>query len=166
MRLSRDRVLTALALTIIVCVSVVLGGLAAGYRPVVIQTGSMDPIAPPKSLIIAAPRDATEIDVGDIVVMRRPGATPVTHRVIEIEGTNTTRFAITQGDANEAPDAAPYPLEGEELVAKWIRPGWGGLIQSVFQPGIALAVLGLATLALALQALRSIWSAPAKKPPR
>ncbi len=166
MRPTRDRVLTALALTAIVCVSVVLGGLAAGYRPVVIQTGSMGPTAPPRSLIIAAPRDAAEIDVGDIVVMRRPGATPVTHRVIEIEGTNATRFAITQGDANEAPDAAPYPLEGEELVARWIRPGLGGFIQLVFQPGIALAILGLATLALAFQSLRSIWSKPAKRPPQ
>lgn len=156
----RDRIFGGLAILVIAAVSVVLGGLAAGYRPVIIQTGSMVPTAPPKSLIIAAPRDASDIAVDDIVIMRRPGATPVTHRVIEIEGTETSRFAITQGDANEVPDASPYPLQGEELVAKWIRPGWGGVIQSAFQPGIALLVMGLAVLALAAQALRFIWTSP------
>lgn len=162
----RDRILGGLALAIIIAVSVILGGLAAGYRPVVLQTGSMAPTAPPKSLIIAAPRAAEDIAVGDVVVMRRPGATPVTHRVIEIEGSDAVRFAITQGDANEAPDAAPYPLDGEQLVARWIRPGWGGTIQSVFQPGIALAVMGIAMLALVVQTLRSIWAPPAPAPIR
>lgn len=156
----RDRFISGLALLVIVLVSVVLGGLAAGYRPVIIQTGSMVPTAPPKSLIIASPRDASDIAVGDIIVMRRPGATPVTHRIIEIEGTATNRFAITQGDANEGPDAAPYPLDGEDLVARWIRPGWGGAIQSLFQPGIALGVMALAVLALVFQALRFIWRNP------
>lgn len=156
----RDRLVGGLALLVIIMVSVVLGGLAAGYRPVIIQTGSMVPTAPPKALIIASPRQADDIAVGDIVVMRRPGATPVTHRVIEIEGTDTNRFAITQGDANESPDAAPYPLEGEELVARWIRPGWGGVVQSLFQPGVALLVMGFAVLALAVQALRFIWKSP------
>ncbi len=163
MRSRRDRIFGGLALLVIAAVSVVLGGLAAGYRPVIIQTGSMVPTAPPKSLIIAAPRDASEIAVGDIVIMRRPGATPVTHRVIEIEGSASNRFAITQGDANEVPDAAPYPLEGDELVAKWIRPGWGGVIQSVFQPGIALLVMGLAVLVMGAQALRFIWAPPSAR---
>ncbi len=117
-----SRALPILALTVIVAVGVILAGLAVGYRPVVIQTGSMGETAPPRSLIIAAPVNAEAITTGDIVVMRRPGATPVTHRVIEIEAQGSKRFAITQGDANEAPDAAPYPLEGDQLVGRWIVP--------------------------------------------
>ncbi|MGI9607701.1 MAG: signal peptidase I [Acidimicrobiales bacterium] len=153
-----NRVVEWLALAVIVAVAVVVGGIAAGYRPVVIQTGSMGETAPPKSLIIAVPREASEVVVGDIVVMRRPGATPVTHRVIEIERSDSHLFAITQGDANEAPDAAPYPLEGDELVSRWILPGWGGVIQTVFQRGIAMFVVIAATLVLAYQALHRIWS--------
>ena len=156
----KDRILGGLLLVVILAVSVVLGALAAGYRPVIIQTGSMTPTAPPDALVIAAPRAASEIDIGDIVVMRRPGATPVTHRVIEIEGTSSNRFAITQGDANEAPDAAPYPLDGEQLVARWIQPGWGGAIESIFQPGVALAAMALAVAVLVVQALRFIWRTP------
>ncbi len=151
----------SIALSVIIVVGVIVGALAAGYRPVVLQTGSMGETAPPKSLIVAVPRSADDVIVGDILVMRRPGATPVTHRVIEIESSGPIRFAITQGDANEAPDAAPYTLEGEQLVSRWILPGWGGVIQSAFQPGIALGVVLLATIALAFQALRSIWTPPA-----
>jgi signal peptidase I len=154
------RAVGAFALAAIVAVGVVVGALAAGYRPVVIQTGSMGDTAPPGSLIVAAPRDGAQIDVGDILVMRRPGATPVTHRVIEVERGPTTAFAITQGDANEAPDAALYALEGEQLVARWIAPGWGGRLETVFQPGIALAIMALATVAIAFRALRGIWSDP------
>ena len=160
----RSQLVGGTALLVIMAVAVVIGALAAGYRPVVIQTGSMGDTAPPQSLIVAVPRQSEEIAVGDIVVMRRPGATPVTHRVIEIESSGATRFAITQGDANEAPDAAPYPLEGEQLVSRWILPGWGGVIETVFQPGIALAIVVLATVVVAFQALRSIW-APSRPQP-
>ncbi len=150
--------LPVLAIVAIAAVGVVLAGLAVGYRPVVIQTGSMGDTAPPRSLIIAAPTDAEAIITGDIVVMRRPGATPVTHRVIEIETNGSARFAITQGDANEAPDAAPYPLQGRQLVSRWIVPGLGGLLQSIFQPGIVLIILAMATVSVVVQTLRRIWA--------
>ena len=153
-----SQVVAGFAVTTILFVAVVIGGLAAGYRPVVIQTGSMGDTAPPKSLIIAAPRDGGDVAVGDIVVMRRPNSTPITHRVIEIETEGAARFAITQGDANEAPDAAPYDLDGEQLVSRWIFPGLGGWLQKVFQPGPALALVALATLVIAFQTMRRIWS--------
>ena len=65
----------------ILAAAILVGALAAGYRPVVIKTGSMGDTAPPGSLVVAAPRAGDAIDVGDIVVMRRPGATPVTPRM-------------------------------------------------------------------------------------
>ncbi len=156
-----DRLLVAVSLLVIAATAVVVSALAVGYRPVVILTGSMGETAPPGSLIVAQPRAATSVDVGDVVVMRRPDEPLITHRVIEIESARGARFAITQGDANEAPDAAPYPLEGEQLVARWVRPELGRWALTVFQPGPALAVVGVATVALAVQALRRIWSAPA-----
>lgn len=151
---------TALGVGLILLAAIVVGALAAGYRPVVIKTGSMGDTAPPGSLVVAQPRSGEAIDVGDIVVMRRPDSTPVTHRVIEIESAGTSRFAITQGDANEAPDAAPYPLtDTDELVARWIVPGLGGRLETVFQPGIALAIMAIAVLWFTFLALRRIWTA-------
>lgn len=156
--------LGAVSLVVVIGVAIVVGALLAGYRPVVIQTGSMGQTAPPGSLVVAMPRDGAAIAVDDIVVMRRPGSTPVTHRVIEIEQEGSARFAITQGDANEAPDAAPYPLDGEELVARWIAPAWGKRLETVFQPGIALAVFAFAVVVFAAQILRRIWAPTTPRP--
>ncbi|MDH3299358.1 MAG: signal peptidase I, partial [Acidimicrobiia bacterium] len=153
--------LIAVSLVTITSTIAVVCGLAVGYRPVVILTGSMGDTAPPGSLIVAEPRSAATIDVGDVVVMRRPGEPLITHRVIEIETNGISRFAITQGDANEAPDAAPYPLEGEQLVSRWVHPKAGKWALTVFQPGPALAVVALATVVIAIQMLRRIWRSPA-----
>ncbi len=151
--------LVMVSVATILVTGAVVGGLIAGYRPVVLLTGSMGDTAPPRSLIVAEPRNARSVTVGDILVMRRPGEAPITHRVIEIEANGGSRFAITQGDANEAPDAAPYPLDGgQELVGRWIYPRLGGWVMTVFQPGPALALVALATIALTFQALRWIWN--------
>ncbi len=149
---------TALASATVLAALVVIGALVAGYRPVIITTGSMGDAAPAGALVIAEPRSGTDIEVGDIVVMRRPNASPVTHRVIEIEASGTSRFAVTQGDANQAPDAAPYPLgDRDELRARWIVPGWGGRLQSVFQPGVMFLVLAMAVGWITGSTLRHIW---------
>lgn len=152
--------LAVVSLAVMALVGVVLGGLVAGYRPVVILTGSMGETAPPGSLVVAAPVDGDAIGPGEILVMRRAETATVTHRVLEVESNGTDRFAITQGDANEVPDATPYPLEGEQLVGRWVIPRAGRWIQTVFQPGLVLALVGLATAVLALTAIRRIWAAP------
>ena len=145
------------ALLAITGVGVVLGGLYAGYRPVVLQTGSMSPAAPAGSLIIAAPRTADSIAVGDVVIMRRDGVPTVTHRVVEIEPSPRGRIAITQGDANESPDATPYALEGEQLVGRWVGPAWGFRFQRAFGPGPVMAVLLAALVVVVFQTIRWIW---------
>lgn len=148
------------SLCTIVVMGTVIGGLAAGWRPVVIQTGSMGDTAPPGALIVASPVDADEVAVGDILVMRRDGKATVTHRVIEIESAGGNRFAITQGDANEAPDAAPHPLDGEQLVSHWIAPGWGARLETAVQPSLALGVAAIAIVVITINTLRSIWRRP------
>ncbi|MEM9132956.1 MAG: DUF2341 domain-containing protein [Actinomycetota bacterium] len=188
-RLRRPALVPLLSVVVLMVTGLVLGGLAAGYRPVVILTGSMGDTAPPGALVIAAPLEGPAVVVGDILVMRRPGSAPVTHRVIEIEdagpppdagsgvaadggddgvvgrGAAPPRFATTQGDANEAPDAAPYPLEGSQLVGRWIVPRVGGWLQTLFSPGPVLAVVALAIAAWAVGALQRIWSDPGASDP-
>ncbi len=151
------RALAASSVLLIAAMGLVGGGLLAGYRPVVLQTGSMGATAPPGSLVVAGPRGAEAVAVGDIVVMRRPGATPVTHRVMEIESHDGARFAVTKGDANEALDAAPYPLDGEQLVARWIVPRVGFWMQRALQPTTVLVLMALAVAAVVVQGLRRIW---------
>jgi signal peptidase I len=147
-----------LSAAVIGSMAVVFGALAAGYRPVVILTGSMGDTAPPGALVIAAPKAPDQVVVGDVLVMRRPGSPTITHRVIELESNADRRFAITKGDANETVDATPHPLDAEQLVGRWYLPGWGRRLQSVAQPGIALGLVGLAVAAVTFQMLRRIWS--------
>lgn len=158
--------ITVVSVAALAAVGVIVAAVAAGYRPVVIQTGSMGATAPPGSLVVAGPVAGEAIEVGDIVVMRRPGATPVTHRVIELEAQGEARFAITQGDANESPDAAPYPLGDEELVASWIVPRLGGWMELAGQPVTLVALLGLGLAIAASTVIRRIWRRPARRPAR
>ena len=155
----------------ITAVTVLLVGLAIGYRPVVIMSGSMGEAAPAGSLVIAAPRPAADVLVGDVLVMERPGLAPITHRVLELEGADGARFAITKGDANEAADATPHPLDGEQLVGRWFLPGWGTRLAWITEPGAVLALIVGAVLAVSVVALRRIWSsgrpdAPSGSPTR
>lgn len=148
---------TAITAVVLIVVVTVIAGLFAGYRPVVLQTGSMGNTAPPGSLVVTSPQAADSIEVGDIIVMRRPGATPVTHRVIEIAETDVGRIATTKGDANEFADPAPFPLADDQLVARWIVPEAGAAIENIRTPQFLLLLLTLATAATIMWALRRIW---------
>lgn len=149
---------TAFSLLSITVIVVVLGALAVGYRPVVITTGSMGDAAPVGSVIVAAPRAAVDIAPGDVLVMRRPGAAPITHRVLEIGDDGAGPFARTKGDANEDPDATAYQLGDEELVAQWVVPGLGSALQSLRDPRLLLGLLALGLIVATIVTLRVIWS--------
>ena len=81
----------------LIAVLVVGIGLARGFRPVVLTTGSMGETAPANSLVIVGPRPAADVAVGDILVMRNEGRATVTHRVIEIQRHDGTLFATNPG---------------------------------------------------------------------
>ncbi len=151
-----------LAVAGLVCVAVVvaIALAAAGYRPVVIQTGSMGDAAPPGSLIIAAPVDRVEI--GDVLVMRQDGRSTVTHRVVDLEERPTGLVAVTRGDANPDIDPLPYELGDEELVAKWVVPDAGSWLLRLRTPAIALTVVTVLVVTASFVALRRIWGVPAR----
>ena len=140
-----------------IALAVVLGiGLAQGYRPVVITTGSMSPSAPPGALVVARP--SSNLAVGDILVMRREGRETITHRVVEVEDNeHGGRYAITRGDANAEIDAAPYPLGRSELVGRWVIPGVGHALLRFQSPALALGTVLLAVTLLSFSILRRIW---------
>ncbi len=137
---------------------VVTAGLAVGYRPVAITTGSMDPWAPTGAVVIAGPVASEDILVGDVLVMRIDGQILVTHRVMELQRQRGQLQAITQGDANAEIDPFPYVLGEEELRGRWAVPGLGRLLVALnYQVVLLLVVAGaLATIALAL--MRWIWA--------
>jgi len=99
---------------------------------------------------------APDLKIGDIVTVPRPGeAIPVSHRIIGIDsvvGNAAARSLTLQGDANDAPDRAPYEVEKVPRVLF----GFAGV-------GIAVLALqtplfmGAATLLVALFAVWAFW---------
>lgn len=153
---------TAFSLVSVAIIATVVLAMLAGYRPVVITTGSMGDAAPVGSLVIASPADASTIEVGDVIVMRRSGSSPITHRVIETGRDDASGpFVLTKGDANPEPDATPYALGDEELVARWVVPRAGSVLVALRDPRLLLGALGFLLVVGTAITLRRIWFADA-----
>lgn len=81
-----------------------------------VMTGSMAPNIPPGHIIVFHEVDADTLKVGDVIAYQptdnSTGGVPITHRVIEVQGTagHATRI-IVQGDANPVPDRPVNPAQ-------------------------------------------------------
>ncbi|UFU03016.1 signal peptidase I [Ruania suaedae] len=112
-----DAALTALAVGGGLCILAVVLAVVMNITLIMFSTGSMAPTIPAGSVAVVQEIPATEIEPGDVVTVDRPGALPVTHRVLEILETDGESVTFTmQGDANEDPDPAPYTVERVRLV--------------------------------------------------
>jgi signal peptidase len=119
----------AAALAVACCLLAVLGaGLLAGYRPVVLTTASMSPVAPAGSLLIAETVEPEEVEVGDILVMKRSTGLIITHRVVERSVRDGVVLVRTKGDANDDPDATPYSVVGTHRRSEWVIPSAGKVL--------------------------------------
>lgn len=100
-----------------------------GGAPLTILSGSMSPALQPGSLIVVKPTPVDEIAVGDVITFQLDSGRPtlVTHRVIaRITDTASgeIRF-VTQGDANNAPDANPVSPVQIRGTVWYMIPGLG-----------------------------------------
>lgn len=145
------RVLDLLAVAGSICILLAIGAVVLGCSIMLFATGSMAPTIPAGSAALVREVPATELRAGDVVTVDRAGALPVTHRIVEIlavEG-ETVTFTM-QGDANAAPDPAPYAVERARVVLAAV-PGVAPAIQAMQQPlalgGVTLAGAALVTWA-------------------
>lgn len=146
----RAVVVGVFALLGLVCFAIVAMPLL-GFQLVVLTSGSMSPGLPAGSIVVVRDVAASEVEVGDIVTVDRPGKPPVTHRVIATEGgagTGGGRILTLQGDGNATPDPEPYRVErvGEAALAL----PWGGRLvfamRSPWAIGGAAVVVALLVL--------------------
>ncbi|HVQ95256.1 MAG TPA: signal peptidase I [Mycobacteriales bacterium] len=77
-----------------------------GWQPLVVTSGSMAPGIRPGDLVLIDPAPPARPGTGDIVTYRRPGASPVTHRVVGRDAAGNYR---TKGDANIQADPQLIP---------------------------------------------------------
>lgn len=105
--LSAGLLLLMLGLALIVVVL----PIAVGGSAYTVLTGSMEPKLPPGTFIIVTPTPASEVRVGDVITYQLVSGRPevATHRVVEriLDPRTAEVMFITQGDANNAPDAEP-----------------------------------------------------------
>jgi len=170
--LTRQRLLRSAGRSLVTAALVAAVGLIgaaalprlAGFTPMLILSGSMGSAAPVGSVVLGRDVDARLVRVGDIVLLPRPGATPVLHRVIEVGRLDGRVVVRTQGDANAVPDTEPTVLPARVVTAVHAVPGIGHLLRLVVTPAGWVAFVLLPAAALCALFLVRVWAtAP---PPR
>jgi signal peptidase I len=141
--------------------------LAAGFRPVVVYSGSMAPALPVGSLVALRSTPAASVRVGDVITFRSPYDRDrlVTHRVVGIAERHGARVYRTKGDANPAPDPWQIELPGEIGTPRFSVP-WAGyaLLYASTREARQAAILAFAAMFL-VSVLRRIWRQPAPLAP-
>jgi signal peptidase len=135
----------------------------AGFRPVVVYSGSMEPGLPVGTLAFVESVPAESVRVGDVITFgdpHQPGRL-VTHRVVETAETDEGELAFrTKGDANlnRDPWAIALPDEAGRLAFDVPYVGyalWYAKTREV-RLGLILLVSGLVLTFL----LQAIWRQP------
>jgi signal peptidase len=145
--------LDVLALGGLVCILLVIAAFVFKITIIMFATGSMSPGIPTGSIAFVREVPASEISVGDVVTVDRAPALPVTHRVVEILGTDGDALTFRmKGDANADPDPVDYTKQTVRLVM-WSVPGLAGVIVWLQNP----FVLGVITLAAAALVTWAFW---------
>lgn len=152
-----------LAVRALAAVVIVLGGAAlllgvivprvAGATPYVVLTDSMEPGLPVGTLVVSRPVGPEQIRTGTVVTyqLRSGQERLVTHRVVGVGMTvGGERTYVTQGDANEVPDADPV-RDVQVRGALWYRVPYLGHVAGAFtgQREVTSMVLAVVLLAYA-----------------
>lgn len=98
----------------IACYLLIAAPMLAGYKPVVVLSGSMEPTYHVGSVIYYRQAPFEDIMEGDAITFRAGEDGMVTHRVVkknELSGTFQTK-----GDANQTED--PSPVEYKDVIGK------------------------------------------------
>ena len=92
-----------------------------GYKPVIVETGSMSPYIPQDSMVIIRKTDFSRVKPGDVVTYELDGQF-VIHRAVSVDAGRV----IVKGDANAVAD--PQPVTAQNFVGavayrlEWTQP--------------------------------------------
>lgn len=154
-----DRAAGVLCLLSLVLMATLLVAIAAGYRPLVDRSGSMQPAIGVGDLLITHAEPAARVRPGEIVSFKDPALAGklVTHRVIAIHPAGLRFEVLTKGDANSAPESWSISRGASIGVLLFRVPGIGRTMAWMADPLIRTALLALASLLLSTALLRRVW---------
>jgi signal peptidase I len=109
------------------CLAVTIIPMLFGWRPYVIQSGSMQPRIKVGDIVIASPNHDPKVLLGHVTVFQDPdfpGTDRIkTHRVVRIAKDGRL---ITKGDANQSADSVPVALDKVQGIGR-LMVRWAGL---------------------------------------
>jgi signal peptidase len=133
---------------------------AFGFGTLAVMSGSMGGSAPTGSLVIGSWHAPEQIEVGDVILVRRDGRIPVLHRVIARESRAGEAVVRLKGDANPAADPEPYTLPDRVLRKRWALPVIGYVVGILRVPAAWMVFVVVPTILLAFLILRDLWRRP------
>ena len=158
----RPRLTAAAVATVAVLVAaLVMAAQLAGYRALVISSGSMHPLLAVGDLVVSRSTPAASLRPGDVVTFHDPGLDNrfVTHRVVEVTTAHGQVTVQTKGDANRVAEhwavadtaqvglmVTHLPTHGEWLL--WLQSVWA-----------RITLVALLCSWLLVASLRRIWTA-------
>ncbi|WP_024819368.1 signal peptidase I [Arthrobacter sp. 31Y] len=135
------------------CIIAVLCALLFNITLIMFKTGSMAPAIPAGSLAVVRAIPASDVSVGDVVTVDRPGKLPITHRVQTVQpGEGATRIITMKGDANAQDDPEPYVVDQVRVVL-WSAPGLAYPLAATATP----LALGATTAAVSALVTWVLW---------
>ncbi|MDR0366205.1 MAG: signal peptidase I [Bifidobacteriaceae bacterium] len=143
--------LTILSVVGVITVLATAFCLASGIRPVIVASGSMAPSIPTGAVVFHKTAPASDLKVGDVVTVPRPGLEGVvTHRITSIEPAENGQYTMTmKGDANKSPDPQPYVVDKADKMSFSV-PHLGTVLSWMRTHPIQTAVALLALLVFSL----------------
>lgn len=151
---------TGLLVAVVLCLALLALPRLFGYGTLVVHSGSMAETAPVGSLVLTRPLDTRDVRAGDVILVRREGATaaaPVLHRVVTLTHRAGETVVTTKGDSNPAPDPQPYVLRGRTMTPVLAVPYAGRALAVVRTPLGWTLLIGLPATVLLWMQLQAIW---------
>lgn len=128
-----------------------------GNRVLIVRSGSMEPTISVSDLVVVRPSNVYR--VGDAISFREAGRPKmiVTHRIVEVQSTNSTESYVTKGDANEVADEVAVTRDqviGREIA---VVP-WVGKVLAFGKTKLGFgAFVVIPILLIVMSELRVIW---------
>jgi len=133
----------------------------AGWRFVVIKSGSMEPTLGVGALVLSRTIPATGIHPGEIVSFRDPAVDNqlVTHRVVRIRWSGSEATVTTRGDADHVSQTWTIGSHGHVGLLVGSQPDIGRLFAEADSPRIVVALIAAFCLYAIGLILRRLWQA-------
>lgn len=109
-RLVLGGLLNLAALLGLLMISLTVYAATHHLHPLVVRSGSMEPLIPTGGMVLVQTIPAAAVRVGDVVAVKRPDGVTVTHRVQSLSRSGDLAQLVLKGDANKAKDPDPVTV--------------------------------------------------------